>query len=109
MQNDFEIHVNDDDSEEDVMFILVNKQPNVVISPPNTAGWREVLFGIHESIDKELLLKEAEEYMVKELGFRQNNNLRNWRWNQIHADENGMRFFTANVRNTQEVLADVKS
>ena len=76
MQAKFEILLTDKSDIEDSMFILVNEQPNIVISPSNHAGWREVLFGIHSSFDEKPLLKDAEEYMVE--------------------------FFSTNIRNTQE-------
>lgn len=34
--------------------------------------------------------------------FRQNNDKREWRWERVHVDSSGMRFFAANVRNTLE-------
>ena len=46
MQAKFEILLTEKSDIEDSMFILVNEQPNIVISPSNHAGWREVLFGI---------------------------------------------------------------
>jgi hypothetical protein len=102
MQAKFEILLTEKSGIEDSMFILVNEQPNIVISPSNHAGWREVLFGIHSSFDEKPLLKDAEEYMVEELSFRQNNNMRDWRWHKVHTDQSGMRFFSTNIRNTQE-------
>jgi len=81
---------------------LMNNQPNIVISPTNNAGWREVLIGIHSSLDKKQILSDAEQYLVEDLMFRQNNDKRKWRWERVHVDSFGMRFFAANVRNTLE-------
>ncbi len=81
---------------------MMNNQPNIVISPTNNAGWREVLIGIHSSLDKKQILSDAEQYLVEDLMFRQNNDKRKWRWERVHVDSFGMRFFVANVRNTLE-------
>lgn len=100
MQTQFEVLVNDDD---EGMFILVNNQPNIVISPPDKAGWREVLIGIHESIYSKPILKDTEEFIFTELKFSRNNSMRNWRWQWIHTDQHGMQFYKTNVRNTPKV------
>jgi hypothetical protein len=80
----------------------MNNQPNIVISPPNNAGWREVLIGVHESFEMKTVLKDVEEYLIGDLSYRQNNDKRGWRWKQVHTDSHGMVFFTTNVRNNLE-------
>ncbi len=100
MQTNFEVIMN---TENDGMFVLVDNQPNIVISPPDKAGWREVLIGIHQSIYAKPILKDAEEYIFNELKLSRNNSMRNWRWTWIHTDEHGMKFYTTNVRNTPKV------
>ena len=100
MQAQFEVIMN---TEDEGMFILVDNQPNIVISPPDKAGWREILIGIHQSIPSKPIFKAAEEYIFNELKLSRNNGMRNWRWTWIHTDEHGMKFYTSNVRNTPQV------
>lgn len=80
------------------LFILMNGQPNIVVSPANKAGWREVLIGIHTTFDFKQILSDVETFMVEDLAFRKNNDHRGWRWVNVHNDKDGIGFFTTNIR-----------
>ena len=89
------------------MFLTIDNQPSVVISETNSAGWREVMVGIHVTTDESEVLKDLEQYLVDELSFKQNNDMRGWRWDKVlHDSEQGMRFFVTNVRNSMEEIAN---